>query len=748
MGCIIKYKGQSIPEEQFLQYLNKQIAINQLFESDSNLAHQVYEALGFEIPTTKLQGKQFEYGEPRFFDVVEELTSGERASLPSSILINKLLKGEYLPEIKESQIILGLSEAGIWRPNIKKIEASGENKSTLAKKIGHELLHSVTNNIILSYQNLKGTVDFTDKYYKDFIKQGYIKPVDLSKSQIEALDNLVRIRNKVISYVEQNKDKIQKQDRGFGTYDYFIRTNYTESETDLHEFISEVFTNPELINILKEIPTEGKKSNLFKDFVDAIAKILGFTNTSILEDIIAYSEEAFFQQPQLAPQQKQQALQVYSQYLDTIFPDSKVKDIVYHGSPKISKNNVYERLNLFQEYQDGNITEEEYENAIKKFPENPLIEQFDKSKIGSQSNSGLEKGFYFTSNKKVATFSSNRIYNIILDIQSPKTLDYKKDNIDLAHVKSALQIHDHSLFDGLILENIIDSFDKDEAKLGNTYVVFEPEQIHILGSKQDIEGFKQFVKSPTISKEVEQPTVKVDELKVNLKKIEKDFEDYNEHPDVEYYLKGNIGKITNDTIQNLCDMTSSICLSFLHSKGINILQRPFHIYPTLKIANFKGSFNNHKVAISYINNKMYIFDMPQNEYITLNKDNKAVFGEFKPRFIEVTPENMQKYYGIDAESYKNTFYGNTPSWYIGSSSTSFMGALPNTYINFQGNISDYFKEGSPIYSEADFKKKFLGNKDESIKPTYTFKQELSQTPSKEVENKTEDWTQENNDCGI
>ena len=48
MGCVIKYKGQSIPEEQFLQYLNKQIAINQLFESDSNLANQVYEALGFK----------------------------------------------------------------------------------------------------------------------------------------------------------------------------------------------------------------------------------------------------------------------------------------------------------------------------------------------------------------------------------------------------------------------------------------------------------------------------------------------------------------------------------------------------------------------------------------------------------------------------------------------------------------------------------------------------------------------------
>ena len=35
---------------------------------------------------------------------------------------------------------------------------------------------------------------------------------------------------------------------------------------------------------------------------------------------------------QITPQQKQQAQQLYSQYLNTIFPDSKVKDIVYHGS--------------------------------------------------------------------------------------------------------------------------------------------------------------------------------------------------------------------------------------------------------------------------------------------------------------------------------------------------------------------------------------------------------------------------------
>ncbi len=330
-----------------LQKQNIKEGVKELFDSNPELANAVYEALGFEIPTTKLQGKKFDYGEPTFFDVVTELTSGERSKLPSSILINKLLDGEFLPTIKDSQIILGLSEAGMWRPNLKKIEASGENKSSLAKKIGHELLHSVTNNIILSYQNLKGVIDFNDKYNKDFIKQGYIKPVNLTKSQVEALDNLVRIRNKVVAYVEQNKDKIQKKDRGFGTYDYFIRTNYTESETDLHEFISEVFTNPELINILKEIPSEGKKSNLFKDFVDAIAKILGFTNTSILEDVIAYSEEAFFAQPQITPQQKQQTQQKFQEYIDaTGKQDIKgFKEFINKNILQVvDKNQIYSQL--------------------------------------------------------------------------------------------------------------------------------------------------------------------------------------------------------------------------------------------------------------------------------------------------------------------------------------------------------------------------------------------------------------------
>ena len=61
MSCIIKYKGQSIPEEQFLQYLNRQIAINNLFNENVSFANSVYEALGFKtIPSDISKIKDFE----------------------------------------------------------------------------------------------------------------------------------------------------------------------------------------------------------------------------------------------------------------------------------------------------------------------------------------------------------------------------------------------------------------------------------------------------------------------------------------------------------------------------------------------------------------------------------------------------------------------------------------------------------------------------------------------------------------
>ncbi|NDD56094.1 hypothetical protein EBZ39_19880, partial [bacterium] len=311
-------------EYSFNENVEKNIkeGVEELFNSNLELANQVYEALGFEVPTTKLQGKKKNLqGDIVTFDVVEELASNERKDLPESILLKKLFQSNYIPKLKNGDILLGSQyRGGSFSLGSNYIEVKGANKDIVAKILNHELLHSVTTNIIRNYQVYVGEIT-TESIEKD-VKY---KKIDLTEKQINALNELVRLKNKVITYYKNNSDNIQDKYPDLGKSDYFIRNQY--SEADLDEFISEVFSNKNLIEVLKQIPSEGKKSNLFKDFVDAIAKILGFTNTSILEDVIAYSEEAFFQQPQITPQQKQQALQLYSQYLDTIFPDSKVEEI-------------------------------------------------------------------------------------------------------------------------------------------------------------------------------------------------------------------------------------------------------------------------------------------------------------------------------------------------------------------------------------------------------------------------------------
>jgi hypothetical protein len=116
---------------------------------------------------------------------------------------------------------------------------------------------------------------------------------------------------------------------------------------------------------------------------------------------------------QITPQQKQQALQQYSQYLDTIFPDSKVKDIVYHGT----------------------------EDKFDKFD----IKYFGKNDFGD-----LGKGFYFAFDKA-------------------------------------------SIFNEPIVVSAIVNDTNSKQSPGYEIMIPNAEQIHILGNKQDIEGFKEFV---------------------------------------------------------------------------------------------------------------------------------------------------------------------------------------------------------------------------------------------------------------
>lgn len=153
----------------------------------------------------------------------------------------------------------------------------------------------------------------------------------------------------------------------------------------------------------------------------------------MLEDIKSESINNY----EITPQQKQQALQLYSQYLDSIFPDSKVKDIVYHGR------------------WDKKLDLDEYDGAY------PIS---------------------FTNVKEEANMWGTRMYR-------------GYDNVNAEIVAAIINTNDS--FQKVSYKNIFKSI---EYKNLNAIDVNKA-AVHILGSQQDIEGFKQFVGGKPIDSE-------------------------------------------------------------------------------------------------------------------------------------------------------------------------------------------------------------------------------------------------------
>lgn len=156
--------------------------------------------------------------------------------------------------------------------------------------------------------------------------------------------------------------------------------------------------------------------------------------------------------------------ELYSKYLDTIFPESKVKDIIYHGG-------------TFDENDRG---------------KDPFTGEF-----------GGKYGFYLTGSKSRANkyiksnynedyVSRSKLYSTIVNIKNP--LDRKiwgkwKFGLDSIGEKEMQIIKDNNA-DGLIEKDFLSRF----TQYNTQYVVFDINQIHILGSSSDIEKFKSFMR--------------------------------------------------------------------------------------------------------------------------------------------------------------------------------------------------------------------------------------------------------------
>lgn len=207
----------------------------------------------------------------------------------------------------------------------------------------------------------------------------------------------------------------------------------------------------------------------------------------------------------------------YSQYLDTIFPESQVKDIVYHGGnlknlTKRDRPTFFTRLVDYARKYTG-ISDKpmpafidkegsKYQiKSVEKIDENKYIittitdKQIEVSEYASyyleDPLHGTKVGY-----KPISDYNKNKesavdfLFAAILNIKNPKYLN-----------KVSFQVFDDIKESIKGYDSIIGEEAKDLVKRGaNKFVaegesigVLKPEQIHILGSKQDIEGFKNFV---------------------------------------------------------------------------------------------------------------------------------------------------------------------------------------------------------------------------------------------------------------
>jgi hypothetical protein len=151
---------------------------------------------------------------------------------------------------------------------------------------------------------------------------------------------------------------------------------------------------------------------------------------------------------QITPQQKQQAQQLYSQYLDGIFPDSKVKDIVYHGT------------------------------------------DFSKDLIDFKTDRG---GIFLASTPIYASYFSKEenAYPALVDFKNSYQAKQLTDNIGKEEVN---QIKLKG-YDSVVGKGGISKMKQHQNDL--EFIAFSSKQVHILGTQKDIEGFKTFVQTTT-----------------------------------------------------------------------------------------------------------------------------------------------------------------------------------------------------------------------------------------------------------
>lgn len=169
----------------------------------------------------------------------------------------------------------------------------------------------------------------------------------------------------------------------------------------------------------------------------------------------------------------------YSQYLDTIFPGSKVKDIVYHGTDKLRGKLGIDKEGFKKPNKDRLIGGKKQIGIF--FTDKENASKFSKDlqvDLTEKAANRFEDTLSYEYKEKLRNESLPILIPAIINATNPIELTRKELQNqweDLPNKVNSVLVTDL------------------EGKYGYEKIVFEPEQIHILSSKKDLEMFRNFI---------------------------------------------------------------------------------------------------------------------------------------------------------------------------------------------------------------------------------------------------------------
>lgn len=185
-----------------------------------------------------------------------------------------------LPSIYK--LVLGQTvqgHAGSWAQMTRAIKLKFSETATMEERAAvllHELYHSRTSDLAGLYEQSKGL--------KQILYKGKYREVRTSLTSealtpeiSQAFDNLVECKAEVLKYLEENseiKEALLSTDVTTNLNKRPLYALLTETNKySVREFISEIYTNPAFIQLLKTIPTKVEKQTLWDKIVNALKSI-------------------------------------------------------------------------------------------------------------------------------------------------------------------------------------------------------------------------------------------------------------------------------------------------------------------------------------------------------------------------------------------------------------------------------------------------------------------------------------------